>query len=82
MNFHDIDPGGFQEEATIISVFLLMIGLIFPILQDVALSATVLVACGTLFLNRKKYYKEVRELEIYKWIANGFKKNNRRTPKT
>lgn len=70
--FNNSDPGDLQEEATILSIFLLVIGMIIPVLQEIALIGTILVAFGTLFLNRKKYWKEIKEL--WNDIKNQFKK--------
>lgn len=57
---------GAYEEGAVLSIMLYAIAMIFPVLQDVALVCTILVAAGTLFLNRQRYANEFKKTKIYK----------------
>lgn len=54
-----------HEEATVLAVILYTISILSPVLQDIALIGTILVAFGTLFLNRNKYLSEWHKTKLY-----------------
>lgn len=55
-----------SEQGFILSLILLATSMFLPVLQEVALICTILVALGTLFVNRRKYAAEFRTTAIYK----------------
>lgn len=78
MDFNNMDSGHFSEEATIVTLFVLIIGSALPILQELSYIMAIILTSCTLFLNRKKYYEEFCKTELYKFIKNAIKKTTKR----
>jgi len=59
------------EEGALLSIILFFLATMLPVLQEVAYFVTILVAIGTLFVNRRKYGSEIKKT----WVYKKFKKN-------
>ena len=68
MDLNQFDPGHASEEATIATVGVLLIGELLPFIQGLSYVMATVLACCTLFLNRRKYWESLKDTSIYKYI--------------
>lgn len=79
---HHINTGAVSEGATVMTLITLITGQILPYLQELSYILAIILTSCTIFVNRKKYWQEIKSTGLYKWIKNGFKKTNGRSSKT
>jgi hypothetical protein len=75
MQINQVHAGQSSEGATIITLGLILLSDAMPILQALSYIAATVLACGTIFLNRKKYWEEVKKTQVYKWINSWLREN-------
>lgn len=81
MHIEDFNPNTGSEQASIAVVFFLLIAKIneASMLQEISYTAAILLACLTMFINRKVYLEQFKLTDLYRFIKNALTKNNRRS---